>query len=305
MAKSGDLVVGRVNQKQVIIPESALVKSQSVASRMASLLGYKEIESSLAAYWSLDTRDHDWQIVLGLCPNCMSTNNKVLEIGSGMGLFTIVGQFLGINCVGLEPGDEKYDGSVLIAHETLQANQLSESIIKKGYAERLPFQDEEFDCVCSFQTIEHVTNPRMMLTEAYRVLKPGGILFLECPNYNYPLEVHYGVAVPTFFGKTLTKFFLWLQQRPIHFLEHVNWVTPQTLRRWLLTANFEVEFIGPQTDAQELELDIVSFPIPFKFRRNTWGSRFVKKAFSVNIVKQFGIKLGCYSLITCVARKSA
>ena len=305
MAKSGDLVVGRVNQKQVIIPESALVKSQRVASHMASLLGYREIESSLAAYWSLETRDREWQILLGLCPNCRSTNNKVLEIGSGMGLFTIVGQFLGINCVGVEPGDEKYDGSVLIAHEALRANQLSESIIKKGYAEQLPFQDEEFDCVCSFQTIEHVNDPRLMLTEAYRVLKPGGILLLECPNYNYPLEVHYGVAVPTFFGRTVTKLFLWLQQRPIHFLKHVNWVTPQTLQTWLLTANFEVEFIGPKIDVQELELDIVSFPIPFNFHRNTWGSRFVKKAFGVNIVKQFGIKLGCYSLITCVARKSA
>lgn len=48
-------------------------------------------------------------------------------------------------------------------------------IFKVGYAERLPFEDESFDLISFYETIEHVDNPLMSLKEMRRVLKKGGL----------------------------------------------------------------------------------------------------------------------------------
>lgn len=42
--------------------------------------------------------------------------------------------------------------------------------------ERLPFPDEHFDLVWCKQVLEHVENPRPLLADARRVLRPGGLL---------------------------------------------------------------------------------------------------------------------------------
>jgi SAM-dependent methyltransferase len=52
--------------------------------------------------------------------------------------------------------------------------------IEKGVAEALPFTDGSFDTVLSTFTLCSVADPRQVLAEAKRVLKPGGrLLFLE------------------------------------------------------------------------------------------------------------------------------
>ena len=47
----------------------------------------------------------------------------------------------------------------------------------------LGWPDASFDVAISCETIEHVPNPRRALSELFRVLKPGGNLYLTCPNY--------------------------------------------------------------------------------------------------------------------------
>lgn len=46
----------------------------------------------------------------------------------------------------------------------------------------LPFQDDQFDCVISFETIEHLENQAGMLGEFRRVLKPGGFALISSPD---------------------------------------------------------------------------------------------------------------------------
>ena len=46
----------------------------------------------------------------------------------------------------------------------------------------LPFPDEKFDMVTSFETLEHVAGQEMMLHEFRRVLKPGVILIISSPD---------------------------------------------------------------------------------------------------------------------------
>ncbi len=46
----------------------------------------------------------------------------------------------------------------------------------------LPYQDNSFDTVVSTQVLEHVSEPKFYLSEAARVLRPGGNLILTCPG---------------------------------------------------------------------------------------------------------------------------
>jgi 2-polyprenyl-3-methyl-5-hydroxy-6-metoxy-1,4-benzoquinol methylase len=45
----------------------------------------------------------------------------------------------------------------------------------------LPFGDQSVDCVAAFEVLEHVAEPGAMLDEAFRMLKPGGLLMLSVP----------------------------------------------------------------------------------------------------------------------------
>jgi SAM-dependent methyltransferase len=57
----------------------------------------------------------------------------------------------------------------------------------RGHAESMPFDDASFDTVLCTQVIEHVPEPRAVLAECARVLRPGGTLIVSAPQY---WEVH-------------------------------------------------------------------------------------------------------------------
>ena len=55
---------------------------------------------------------------------------------------------------------------------------------RAGSVESLPFEDDSFDVVISYETIEHVTGEiqESFLKEIRRVLKPDGFLIMSTPN---------------------------------------------------------------------------------------------------------------------------
>ena len=53
---------------------------------------------------------------------------------------------------------------------------------EKVNAEELFFNDEYFDVVVSFETIEHIKDYKKYLSEIKRVLRPGGLLIISTPN---------------------------------------------------------------------------------------------------------------------------
>jgi SAM-dependent methyltransferase len=81
----------------------------------------------------------------------------------------------------------------------------------KSVGESLPFSDDTFDAVLSFDVFEHVLDIEDTLSECKRVLKKGGQLFVVFPSYYQPLEHHLGLVSMTpglhwvFSGKTLVK----------------------------------------------------------------------------------------------------
>ncbi len=49
-------------------------------------------------------------------------------------------------------------------------------------SEPLPYAGEEFDLVTCSEVLEHLENPRGVLREIHRVLKPGGLFIVTTPN---------------------------------------------------------------------------------------------------------------------------
>ncbi len=77
--------------------------------------------------------------------------------------------------------------------------------------EELPFEDDTFDAILSYDVFEHVQNVRYTLSECHRVLKNGGRLFVVFPGYFHPTEHHLALATRLpcihyfFSGKTLVR----------------------------------------------------------------------------------------------------
>ncbi len=50
----------------------------------------------------------------------------------------------------------------------------------------MPFDDDYFDVICSFSSIDHVKDLGKTTTEIYRVLKPNGTFLLLIDIYEHP-----------------------------------------------------------------------------------------------------------------------
>lgn len=73
---------------------------------------------------------------------------------------------------------------------------LSEFIEGDVTGPSLPDKLGQFDCILSFETIEHVHEEKQFLANIYRLLKPGGILILSTPfgqGRNQPTGVPFHV----------------------------------------------------------------------------------------------------------------
>ena len=59
--------------------------------------------------------------------------------------------------------------------------------VMRGRGEQLPFTAESFDLVVSIWVLEHLRDPRVVLGEVRRVLRPGGHFVFLTPNLRHPL----------------------------------------------------------------------------------------------------------------------
>lgn len=91
---------------------------------------------------------------------------------------------------------------------------------KKGFGEKIPYGDNQFDSIITYDVFEHVQDLSKTMAECYRVLKPGGKLIAVFPSYYQPKEHHLGLVsrVPglqfMFSGRTLVKaYYEILQER--------------------------------------------------------------------------------------------
>lgn len=105
--------------------------------------------------------------------NYVKMNQKVLEIGCGPGAYVSLMSSLGANIVGIDPHSFEEWNFLKKDRVTLQKN------IR---AEKLPFNDDEFELVTMLGTLLYLEEPIIGLNEAHRVLKPGGYFIVRNVN---------------------------------------------------------------------------------------------------------------------------
>ncbi|MFN0140823.1 MAG: class I SAM-dependent methyltransferase [Pyrinomonadaceae bacterium] len=82
------------------------------------------------------------------------------------------------------------DVDIDAAREALSECDTDSVHVLLGDGTNLPFNDESFDVVTSFETLEHLHARREFLAELKRVLRTGGTLILSTPNANYTKPVN-------------------------------------------------------------------------------------------------------------------
>jgi 2-polyprenyl-3-methyl-5-hydroxy-6-metoxy-1,4-benzoquinol methylase len=63
-----------------------------------------------------------------------------------------------------------------------QAAQGGTATVVRSYAESLPFSDSYFDAAVCSEVLEHTINPKKVVEELVRVVRPGGRIILSIPN---------------------------------------------------------------------------------------------------------------------------
>ncbi|ACZ13233.1 class I SAM-dependent methyltransferase [Sulfurospirillum deleyianum] len=162
-------------------------------------------------------------------------DRRYLEIGSGFGFNLINAIQAGYNIVGIEPGKSiGFEDRFNLALKLIEANGISpaEQYLYDMVAENLShFENETFDMVFSIAVLEHVRDIKKSLSEAQRVLKKQGIMYMNIPNYNSFFEGHYTMLwLPyVLLYKPLAKLYVRLRGRSDFFIDELNFTTPSLI----------------------------------------------------------------------------
>lgn len=159
---------------------------------------------------------------------------RLLEIGSGYGLFLAVCLENGIKAEGVEPANQDiYKSTLNISKIVLERSGFNADVIKQVNAEGLPYKTNSFDLVVSLFTLEHVGNIDKVLKESVRVLKPDGYLYFVVPNYGSFWESHYGIIWVPYLPKFLAGIYVRLWGKDPAFLNELQFVNQKSLEKIL------------------------------------------------------------------------
>lgn len=157
---------------------------------------------------------------------------RILDLPCGRGFYlNMIRQVCDCELVGadLDWDVVKIAGRVLAPLARVHAQQAS------IYA--MPYPRDCFDAVILSEALEHVADDVRALKEAFRVLKPGGVVAVTVPNANYPF-----LWDPI--NKILERLFnRHIQRGPLAgiWANHLRLYSARQLRRAVETAGFHVE----------------------------------------------------------------
>jgi len=170
----------------------------------------------------------------------INSKSKILEIGSAQGIFVLASQKLGFNCVGLEPCDDAF-----LISKNLEEIFNKKISIKKGFAENIPYSDNNFDIVIALSVFEHVQDIEKVFHEISRILKPKGALFFVstsaiCPRQNEISSFPFFGWYPNFLKQQIFNWALKNKPELIGYTKTpaIYWFTPWMVKKLALNNKF-------------------------------------------------------------------
>ena len=107
----------------------------------------------------------------------IAPGETVLDIGSGCGFDCFIAAKM-VGPTGKVIGVDMTDAMLEKSRETADALGLAQLEFKKGFAEELPVPDSSVDVIISNGVLNLTPDKYASFVEVYRVLKPGGRLYL-------------------------------------------------------------------------------------------------------------------------------
>lgn len=101
------------------------------------------------------------------------TTRKVLDVGCGRGVLLQEFRRRGWEIQGTELSEQ----AASYARQTLKIP------VEIGSLETIHFPANHFDAIVLWHVLEHVIDPRALLAQINRILKPGGVLLVSVPNF--------------------------------------------------------------------------------------------------------------------------
>lgn len=170
----------------------------------------------------------------------LNGDSRILEIGAAQGSLLIALKRLGYCCEGLEPCEEAIEVS-----KGLSAQLHTNVSITKGYAERLPYGDAQFDCVMALYVMEHVRDAQKVFEEAFRVIRPGGVFYFSTTNSLCPQqgEIRFLPFFSWYPDRLKVRIMEWAKVHWPSLVGYtdapaINWFTPRKATRMLMKAGF-------------------------------------------------------------------
>ena len=206
-----------------------------------NIISFRDKYSSNYYIDEIDNTINDWKTTnqLSTFMKFYPTNYKdikYLEIGVGQGFNLINSLKDGYDIVGIEPGNSVgFTGRYQLALDLMKANNIQDPTNKlfQAVAEDLPFEDKTFDFIFSIAVLEHVNDIQEVFTQADRVLKDGGIMYMNIPNYNSFFEGHYGMFwLPyIFMSKKIAKLYVKLRGKDASYVDELIFTTPKNIEK--------------------------------------------------------------------------
>lgn len=146
-----------------------------------------EIYNDVAANWWSD--DIRWVRTLkNLVPGRLSWFDRhidwqgkaVLDLGCAGGFMAEALDQRGATVTGIDPAAQAIEAGR--AHAKAAGRAITYDV---GVGEDLPYSDHAFDAVVCVDVLEHVSDLAQVLSEAARVLKPGGLFLYDTINRNF------------------------------------------------------------------------------------------------------------------------
>jgi 2-polyprenyl-3-methyl-5-hydroxy-6-metoxy-1,4-benzoquinol methylase len=188
------------------------------------LAGYREGSDEIFVSQAA-ARERTFERALAFIERLVPERGRLLDVGTAAGSFLHVAAGRGWTVAGCEPNRWLCDWGKKTYGLTIQPGTLID--------QRHP--DRAFDVVTVWDVLEHDSDPQTLLRECCRILKPGGLIVVNCPD------------IGSWIARVMGRRWLMLVST------HLYYFTRQTLRELLQKTGFEVMQMRPHIQWLELE----------------------------------------------------
>jgi 2-polyprenyl-3-methyl-5-hydroxy-6-metoxy-1,4-benzoquinol methylase len=184
---------------------------------------------------------HTYANILKPFLNKLSIKHAAIDVGAGSGPLLPLLKKEGFSpVIGIEPSE----AAIKMAPDNVK-NMLRCGMFKKDIV-----NDLKPSLICSFMTLEHISNPEIFLKESYEILDQNGLIAVIVHNRSALLNKLLGM------------------KSPIIDVEHLQLFNPKSLKRILIECGFINIQIIPVINSYPIKYWIRLLPIPIILKKH-------------------------------------